>query len=201
MRPLGYIENYENFADQFWEVLLKEGSIGFLLDCPKSFALEKSGLINSPRVIESMNTLMESRMSIYYLTPKINKRTNAIDQKEYRNIASAFNEEIISGLKLPFKVSYPCLLLFKSDGDHLVDRIYLDLGRDSCFYFEDLYKTISAYLKQDDPRGLGSRMVNIFKHGCQAISEELPKTVLLKSIEMGAALLIGFAGIKGVTGT
>jgi hypothetical protein len=131
----------------------------------------------------------------------MNKRANIKDQKEYRRIASVFNEEIISGLKIPFKVSYPCLLLFRSDRDHLVDRIYIDLGRDSCFYFEDLYKSITEYLKQDDMQGLGSRMFSVFQRGCQTISEELPKTVLLKSIAMGAALLIGFVGIKGIAGT
>jgi hypothetical protein len=43
-------------------------------------------------------------------------------------------------------------------------------------------------------------MKRVFKHGCEAISEELPKTVLLKSIELGAAILIGYSGIKGITG-
>jgi hypothetical protein len=43
-------------------------------------------------------------------------------------------------------------------------------------------------------------MKSVFQYGCEAISEELPKTVMVKSFELGAALLVGYTGIKGITG-
>jgi hypothetical protein len=191
MRPIGFIENYQTFSEQFWSVLEQEKAIGFLLDCPKTFSLDKSGVINSPRAVMALDELMSTRMSIYYLTPRIEKSDQRSIQASNKKIASDFNDQVISGLNLSFKVNYPCLLLFMPNRDKLVDRIYIDLGKDSCFYFEDLHRVISAYLERGNSQGLGSRMMHVFKYGCEAISEELPKTVLVKSVEMGAALLIG----------
>ena len=164
------------------------------------FNLDKSGVIHSSRAVLALDELMSTRMSIYYLTPRINKNGNRGRSTGHKKIAFDFNNQIISSLNLSFKVNYPCLLLFRPSGDHLADRIYIELGKDSCFYFEDLYKVVAEYLERDSSQGLGSRMKRVFKHGCEAISEELPKTVLLKSIELGAAILIGYSGIKGITG-
>ena len=200
MRPVGFIENYQTFSEQFWRVLEQEKVVGFLLDCPETFSLDKSGVINSPRAVVALDELMSTRMSIYYLTPRIDKNSHRGNLAGRKKLAYDFNERIISGLNLSFQVSYPCLLLFRSHGDNLVDRIYIDLGKESCFYFEDLYESISEYLKLNDTQALGLRMIRVFKRGCQTISEELPKTVLLKSIEMGVALLIGYTGIKGIVG-
>ena len=200
MRPIGFIENYQTFSEQFWKVLSEENAVGFLLDCPETFSLDKSGVISSSRAVVALDELMSTRMSIYYLTPRFNKNGQRGLPVSHKKLAYDFNEHIISGLNLSFKVNYPCLLLFRPNGDQLADRIYIDLGKDPCFYFEDLYGVLSEYLKQDSSQGLGARMKSVFKYGCEAISEELPKTVMVKSFELGAALLIGYTGIKGFAG-
>ena len=191
MRPLGHIESYESFSQEFLKVLSEERAIGFLLDCPKTFSLEKSRLVDAPRSIIAMNELMVSQMSIYYLSPRNLAGSKLKSTKEYRDLAARFNEQIISGLRLPFQVNYPCLILFKPTGDTLGDRIYIELGKDQCFYFGDIYQAVSNYLNvNEDRNGQVSRIREILTRGYQSAKDELPKTVFLKSLEFSFGGLV-----------
>jgi hypothetical protein len=200
MRPLGFIESYETFAKEIHSVLQKEQALGFLLDCPTSSRLEKSGLIDCHRSIEALNQLMTDRMSIYYLSPLRlirdagdGVRPGARSPQAKRQLVCQFNEQILSGLDIPFRVDFPCLLLFRPQGDRLTDRKYLYLNKDSCFYFGDLYQAISDYCaasgETSEERG---SMLDQVRAGYKSIKEDLPKAVIAKTIEVA---LLGLGGL------
>lgn len=192
MSPLGHFDNFESFSKEFGEVLSHERAVGFLLDCPKSFSLDKSGLINSSKSVQSMDELMGNQMSIYYLSPRNLIGSDLANTKEYRNLAARFNEEIVKGLNLKFKVEYPCLILFRPKENSLGDRLYIDLGKDSCFYFSLLHAAISGFLDtrtEEQTNGL----VRMLSKGFHSAKEEIPKTVFLKTMEFGVGGLVALA--------
>lgn len=205
MTPLGYIESYESFKREINQRLETERAIGFLLDCPRRKLLERSGLINSARSVEGLDRLMSDRMSIYYLSPlqlirqkragedlrSRSSTTNASENlKVTRIIHERFNELILSGLQIPHRIDVPCLLLFRPRGNDLAERKYYALGEDSCFYYEDLYQAILSYCHPDKNSAQSrSGFLGSIRETYKSIREDLPKTVIAKTLESSLLVL------------
>lgn len=194
MAPLGFIADYESFKREMGHRLEAEEAIGFLLDCPRRELLKRSGLIESPRSVEGFNRLMSDRMSIYYLSPLQLKRQKtaeairsgtspAATRRTNRTIHERFNELILSGLQIPYRVDLPCLLLFRPQGSDLTNRKYYPLGEDSCFYYNDLYQVISSYCHPtEDSAQAENSLLGQIRETYKSIKEDLPKTVITNSL-------------------
>lgn len=171
-----------------------EEPIGFLLDCPRREPLKRSGLIESPRSVEGFNRLMSDRMSIHYLSPLQLKRQKTADAIRSGSSPAAamrtniirherFNELILSGLQIPYRVDLPCLLLFRPQGSDLTDRKYYPLSEDSCFNYNDLYQAISSYCRPtEDSAQAGNSLLGQTRETYKSFKEDLPKTVIANSL-------------------
>lgn len=188
MRPLGHIEDYKTFVAEFMSTLSKEGAVGFLFDHPHRNSLEKSGLTTNKRVVETMDELMSSKMSIYYLTPR-----KGVEEKlsDYRDRADRFNTTIIDGLNIKFKANYPCLIMFRHLDGKLTERTIIEFGGDSCTYFWDLHDAIAGYLHNDSlGNSFGGRVVNLMRKTYKSAKDDLPKTVLLNVMELSIGMAV-----------
>ena len=183
MRPLGFIEDWKTFSKDFQEVLKNEHAIGILLDCPKHQLLRKSGLIHAQDSVTALDDLMKKKMSIYFISP-------GKPLPKYSEEIKKFNDHIILGLNINFRVNYPCLILFKSKGETLSDRTYLDLKQDMCLYFNKVHQAISDYLKDyDDKDSQYPHFVKVLQNTYETAKSELPKVTLIKSLELAVMSL------------
>lgn len=191
MRPLGFIEDWESFSKELGDVLRSENSIGFLLDCPKHTLLKKSGIIDAPASVRLLEEIMGDQMSIYYMSPKnIIKATANENLRDYKETSKKFNDMIITGLNIKFRVNYPCLIIFKSKENLIGDRIYIDLERDMCFYFSRISQAVTEHLNNYPAHESQDSSFRLsFKNVYQIAKEELPKFTFIQIMEQGVASL------------
>jgi hypothetical protein len=192
MRPLGFIESYEEFRKKIDSVPQKEKAFGFLLDSPE-LLLESSGLTVCERSFRELNELMTDRMSIYYLSSLLRSKYKNNPRRK-SELVREFNEKVVSNLDIPHRVEYPCLLLFRPKGDNLTDRKYWYFGGDSCFYFGDLFEVISDYAAAlDEASPPRSSLRHRIRDGYQSIKGELPKVLIAQTLE---SVLLSVVGLK-----
>lgn len=149
MRPLVFT-SYQSLINDFSDTMSQENLCGFIFDSPKTRNLYDSGLLTNMTSRKILNSLMLSKMSLYYLNPGqyLSNNSTPLERRELSKRISEFNVDFIKGLNLPFSSDFPMAIFFKFDDGNFIYLDHLEFGTASCLYFFKLHQMILDILEK-----------------------------------------------------
>jgi hypothetical protein len=150
MMPLGYIRSYQDFGQQFRQLVHERNhgghAFGFLFDDPH-LTIERSRLTHDNRALRTLNEELGEHMTVFYLHDSSVRITTPNARKLYRERIDEFNRTLISSLGVPEEsIRLPCLTMFQIHDNACSHLMQIPLEpRSPLFLVTDIAAGIRCY--------------------------------------------------------